>query len=285
MNRYHLLHESLDFTLSRFDHPPHEAHEDPDDEVANHWAIAFVTAGSFDVIADGKHRRLREGSVFLSRPGAEFQCRHGEQCPTDVCVSVAFTAHAMVGSEPILERSRWLARENPTPRLAYTYRRLTDATETSDTFEIERWSLATLIALDADTPQEDVRGQYRARPNDIDAIIECSRAIEKDSVSRRTIAARAREVNMSGPQLTHAFRRYVGVAPHQYVLRWRLAAAADMLSAGLSVSESCYRSGFDNLSHFCRTFQRTFATRASHWRRLSLPEARRKVQAITGRMV
>jgi AraC-like DNA-binding protein len=66
------------------------------------------------------------------------------------------------------------------------------------------------------------------------------------------------------------------------VVRWRLAAAAALLDQGLGVSESCWRSGFENLSHFCRTFQRSFGARASTWRKLPLRERRRKVQAFLG---
>ena len=33
MNRYEPLHATSDLSVSRFDHPPHEAHEDPDEEI------------------------------------------------------------------------------------------------------------------------------------------------------------------------------------------------------------------------------------------------------------
>jgi AraC-like DNA-binding protein len=59
-----------------------------------------------------------------------------------------------------------------------------------------------------------------------------------------------------------------------------LTAAAELLDQGASVTESCWRCGFENLSHFCRTFQRGFGVRASRWRTLPLRERRRKVQAL-----
>jgi AraC-like DNA-binding protein len=284
MNRYQLLHSTADLTVSRFDHPPHEVHEDPDEEIADHFAIAFVRAGSFDLMIDGTRRMLSRGGVFLSRPGLEFQCRHPEECPTDVCVSIRFSPTAASDSENLWERIGWAARESATPRLAYVDRRLARATAASDTFEIERWALASLRALDADA-LPSARGRYAARRADVDAVAAVCAAIEADPVSRLSIAERAHAVGFTGPQLTHAFARYVGASPHQYVLRWRLAAAAELLTAGSSVSESCYRSGFENLSHFCRTFQRTFGARASDWRTVPLREGRRKVQDLTGRRV
>lgn len=157
--------------MGRFDHPPHEAHHDPEREVAGGWAIAFVRAGAFEVVLEGSRHRLVEGSVFLTHPGLEFRCGHDGPCPDDVCLTVAFEPEAIAGAEP-----------------------------------------------------------------------------------------------------------------HQYVVRLRLAAAAELLDQGRGVSDSCWRSGFENLSHFCRAFQGAMGIRASRWHGLPLRERRRKVQALRSRL-
>lgn len=280
MNRYELLHSTTDLTVSRFDHPPHLAHEDPEREVASRWAVAFVQSGSFDVVVEGRRRRLTRGSVFAVHPGLEFQCQHAETCPTDVCVSIAFDAAAVSGVEHVWKRAGWSARESATPRLAYVHRRIAGAVAANDTFEMERWAHASLGALDADAEHDAARGHYAVRPGDVDAVVAACEAIEADPTSRRSIADRARDVGFAGTRLTYGFRRYAGISPHQYVMRWRLAVSAELLSSGLNVSETCYRAGFENLSHFCRTFQRTFGVRASQWGTLSLRERQRKVQAL-----
>jgi AraC-like DNA-binding protein len=285
LNRYELLHATPDLSVNRFDHPPHEVHDDPEGEVASRWGIAFVRAGSFDVVVDGARRQLSQGSVFLTRPGLEFRCQHGDQCPTDVCLSIGFDWGAVSGMEEAWERAGWAARESATPRLAYVDRRLASAAVKGDQFEMERWALAALAALQADTNGPMSRGRYAARRADVDAVVAICRAIETDPISRRSIADRARDVGLTSTQLTHYFRRYVGASPHQYVVRWRLAVSTESLASGLNVSETCYRSGFENLSHFCRTFQRTFGIRASEWYALTLRERRRKVQDLTGRLI
>src|SRR5215510_10141455 len=94
-----------------------------------------------------------------------------------------------------------------------------------DQFEIERWALAALTALQADTNGPMSRGHYAARRGAVDAVVAVCRAIESDSISRRSIADRARDVGLTSTQLTHYFRRYVGASPHQYVVRWRLAVS------------------------------------------------------------
>ena len=281
MNRYQLLLETADVSVNRFDHPPHEAHEDPEEELASRWAIAFVVAGSFDIELEGKRRRLRPGSVLLTRPDLAFRFRHTEQCPTDVCLSIGFEPDAVSGIEQVWERP---TRDSATPYLAYVERRIGGAIASADAFQIERWALAALTALEVDARDRTVRGRYAARDEDLDAVIAVCRAVEAQPEMRRSVADRARDVGLTSTKLTRAFRRYVGASPHGYVLRWRLAVAADLIDSGAGVTETCYRAGFDNLSHFCRTFQRTFGVRASAWRTLALRERRRRVQNLTGRL-
>ncbi len=283
MNRYQLLFATPDVSVSRFDHPPHEAHEDPDEEVATRWAIAFVQSGSFDVVEGRRCVRLQRGSVVLSRPGFIFSCSHHEECPSDICLSIGFEPHNVVGSEYAWARAGWAVRRSPTSRLAYVDQRLRDAAADGGTFRLEGWALAALTALEADADPGRTRGRYAARGTVLDAVIATSRAIEADPAARRSIADRARDVGLNSARLTGAFRRYVGLAPHAYVMRCRLAAAAELLDSGMSVSETCFRSGFENLSHFCRAFQRRLGVRASMWRAVGRDEKRRKVRELAGR--
>jgi AraC-like DNA-binding protein len=269
--------------VSRFDHPPHEANDDPDEEIATRWAIAFVQSGSFDVVQGRRCVRLQRGSVFLSRPGLIFSCRHHEEFPSDVCLSIRFEQHNIVGSEHAWARTGWAVRRSPTPRLAYVDQRIRDAAAGGDTFQLERWALAALTALEADADEGMPRGRYAARGTALDAVVATCRTIEMDPAARRSIADRARDVGLNSARLTRAFRRYVGLAPHAYVMRCRLAAAAELLDSGMSVSETCFRAGFENLSHFCRAFRRTLGVRASRWHSVGRDEKRRKVRELAGR--
>ena len=159
------------------------------------------------------------------------------------------------------------------------------ALASADAFQVERWALAALTALEVDARDRTVRGRYAARDEDLDAVVAACRDVEAHPEMRRSVADRARDVGLTSTKLTRAFRRYVGASPHEYVLRWRLAVAAELIASGAGVTETCYRAGFDNLSHFCRTFQRTFGVRASAWRALTLRERRRRVQNLTRRLV
>jgi AraC-like DNA-binding protein len=276
VNRTTTLLQTEDVTVCRFDHPPDEVHTDPEREAGHQFGIAFVQAGAFGIDTTW----LRPGAVLLTQPGVSHACRHDSAYPTDVCLSIGVGASAAAPFEHAWTRAGWHVRQRPTPRLALVQRRLALAIDDADAFATERWSLTALAALAMESRDARARGSYAPRPADIDAVLACCHTIERDPTARQLVAARARAVGMTSTQLTHHFRRYLGVSPHQYVLSWRLAAATDLLDQGCSVSESCWRSGFENLSHFCRSFRRAFSVRPSTWRSLPAAERRRKVQAV-----
>jgi AraC family transcriptional regulator len=278
------LYATDDLSVQLFDHPPYEPHEDPDEESSEHWGIAFVRAGHFSVGTRQSVRQLRAGSVFITHPGLRFQCQHHERCPHDVCLSIRLSPHAISGHQHAWARAPWVAQIVPTPRLTYVHRRLAGAVDAHNHFETERWALASVTALAAESTDVRARGPYAPRPADVDAVITAAREIERDPSARICVSERARAVGMTATQLTHLFRRYVGVSPHQLVIRHRLADAATRLDAGAHVSAGCFDSGFENLSHFCRSFQRTFGVRASQWTALSLRERRQKVHDMLHRI-
>ena len=63
------------------------------------------------------------------------------------------------------------------------------------------------------------------------------------------------------------FRRVYGAAPGAWLIRERLAYAAQRLAEDeLSVTEVCLASGFGDLSHFIRSFRRRYAESPKQYR-------------------
>lgn len=78
----------------------------------------------------------------------------------------------------------------------------------------------------------------------------------------------ARSLHASPFHLAHVFREEVGLSLHQYLVRLRLIAALDDLSAGATdLSRLALELGFSNHSHFSVTFRRAFGVSPSEARR------------------
>ncbi len=71
-----------------------------------------------------------------------------------------------------------------------------------------------------------------------------------------SIATIAKEANMSESKLQRLFKQVFGATVYNYYQSFRMQEASRLLrEEGLSVSETGYRLGFTNLSHFTRVFE------------------------------
>jgi AraC-like DNA-binding protein len=76
------------------------------------------------------------------------------------------------------------------------------------------------------------------------------------------------EVALSRSALAERFAALVGEPPMQYLMRWRLALAAQMLRSGTDpVARIAERSGYDSGAAFSRAFRREFGVPPGAWRK------------------
>jgi AraC-like DNA-binding protein len=83
-----------------------------------------------------------------------------------------------------------------------------------------------------------------------------------------TVDDLAREVALSRSALAERFSALVGEPPMQYLMRWRLALAAQALrSGGDAVARVAESSGYESEAAFNRAFKREFGMPPAAWRR------------------
>ena len=70
-----------------------------------------------------------------------------------------------------------------------------------------------------------------------------------------TLEQIAGELNLDKYYLSHLFKQQTGGTLYRYVLLKKIALAKQLLSAGTSVSDTCYLSGFNDYANFIRTFK------------------------------
>ncbi|MGM3187941.1 helix-turn-helix domain-containing protein [Musicola paradisiaca] len=83
-----------------------------------------------------------------------------------------------------------------------------------------------------------------------------------------TIGDLAAEAGLSEFHFARMFRQSVGMAPHQYVMKRRLAQAKDLLrQSRLSITDVALACGFSSASHFSQRFRAEFGVTPSTLRR------------------
>ena len=81
-----------------------------------------------------------------------------------------------------------------------------------------------------------------------------------------TIEDFGKEMGVSRVQLYRKIKYLTGLTPSRFVLYVRLKIAAGLLERdGVSVSDVCYKVGFNNLSYFTRTFKDRYGVTPSEY--------------------
>jgi len=106
-----------------------------------------------------------------------------------------------------------------------------------------------------------------------DAHVGCALALLHAQPARAwTVDQLARKAALSRSALAERFTTLVGEPPMQYLMRWRLALAAQSLrQSGEPLTRVAERSGYESEAAFNRAFKREFGIPPAAWRKLKSP--------------
>ncbi|MCR4741769.1 MAG: AraC family transcriptional regulator [Treponema sp.] len=106
---------------------------------------------------------------------------------------------------------------------------------------------------------EKNQNQIVASKNDLSQLEALRRRIQFNPAENYRAPELARSLSMSESKLTRLFRQVYGTSLHRYVQDQRLERAAAIISEGDSnISEAALKSGYTNMSHFAKEFQKKF---------------------------
>ena len=248
------LLRTAEISVHRFNHPAE--HEDqPYEEVASSFMASFVEDGAFNLCVDGKGWRVGAGDVMLSRPGMRFRASFDGAGFNDTCLSLTYLA---AGEDGFDAEKSW----------SKTNRTVLSAT---NRLRYLQWGLRR--AVDAEAPMfaeycaaeifREVPDPAGAKPLSArkfawyaERIDHARERLGADLEDELTASELAKSAGISLFHFTRLFAELVGMPPHRYRLKARLDAAHAMLRGGRGVTETCYACGFNNLSHFSRSFAR-----------------------------
>jgi len=265
MNRVAVLLATPAVTLQEFDHPPGDEHLDPDHESSPQDSISFVEEGVFHAHVDDEHWELAAGSIFITRRGMTFSCRHVDEVPNDRCLTVSYSDAAVED----LMRADLPALRAPFARLSarrqYLRHRLRSC-GAGDHIRLDLLAGALFESLAANRPSAPARlgGSVTPLMRRIDRAVQL---IETNYARELTLGDLASTAGLSPFYFARVFQRFVGVPPHRYLTGVRLRHAARMLDDGATVTFTCYEVGFGSLSHFITAFRKRFGVVPSAARR------------------
>jgi AraC-like DNA-binding protein len=264
--RVRKVKETANVSLTRFDHPAGANLPDSEEQAADRFQINIVERGAFRLNHEGREWLLDSGCVFLSRPNDVYRYAHLQDVEPDTCLSVTLSQSL---SDELSANLRCLPLvPQITNRLRFL--QLEFGSIVRDDIPL---SLETLACEFVEAVAEASTSERRLyRRNQLQWYAERVHAarqrMDADPADQHSLWRLSSQVAMSPFLFVRVFRELIGLPPHKYLVQLRLARARTLLESGVSVTNTCYAAGFNNLSHFIRTFRKHFgyvpsATRSS----------------------
>jgi AraC-like DNA-binding protein len=222
--------------------------------------IAFVRSGSFTYRVGATRATLGPGSLLLGNPGQSYVCSH-EHGGGDRCLSVSY-APALI--EDVVaacggRRSAHVFAEPALPARARTgalAQMLVAAARAEPGWSVEEVALelaACVLGEPALGGRPVPGGSGASERRAVAAML----YMDARSTEPLTLPEVARAAGLSVFHFLRSFRAALGVTPHQYLLRRRIAHAAEMLlETRAAITAIAYDVGFQDLANFIRTFHR-----------------------------
>jgi AraC family transcriptional regulator len=265
MNKVTTIFEGKSLLVERFEHPEQCFHRDPESERTEYIAVTFVERGSFEIMQDRKSWAFLRGDVLVSTPGLRRRYRHSQACPEDVCLSVSFTEEVVEDALGRPPRGILPPKVAAGTASSFAFRWIVDALNSSCPLRIESSAFHCATALGPH------RWEKLPRLSGVGAharkIREACLVMAAGPEERHSLTSLAAEAGMSAFYFARVFSELVGEPPHQYLVRARMRRAAKLLRMGASVTEAAVKSGFSDINHFSRTFNRRYGIPPSRYTR------------------
>jgi len=272
------IRETSCVSLVRFDHPPgiplpttYSSHD-----AAENFRVNIVERGWFRLKYGRREWTLGAGSMFLSRPTEVYGYSHVKYAEPDSCLRVEF-------SGPIADDLRRSVFRLPlvlptTNRLSFLRLRLSSLLSNAAEMSLDALACELVDAATNAEPHRLYRSeQLRWYAERVGAAREL---MDSDPTGNHSLRHLSSQVGMSMFLFARVFRELIGMPPHKYLVHRRLCCARDLLRSGMSVTDVCYAAGFNNLSHFIKSFRGYFGMSPSKLKPLSLAIAGRRESLI-----
>lgn len=243
------------------------------------WELYCVTCGRGHRVTGDSVMSFAEGDVVLIPPSmphcweydpASVDC-HGEIS----YIMAAFRGELIEQCRSVFPEARDVFRDLTIPKEAMKFGResseairmvLSEMTE-ADPYGRLCGMLRLLPEIFMASDRTSV-GRPIAVERDINRMQQVSAYVMAHYMHHISLDDIAAYTGMNRTAFCNFFRRIKGITFSQYVMRYRLETAVELLrTSRRQVSEICYAVGFNDIPHFCRTFKKAYGVAPSAIRR------------------
>ncbi len=248
------------------------------DEQFEHHTLAYVRKGSFGCDCEGRRFELVPGSVLVGHPGLVYRCSHEHHAGGDECLSFRFDSAVADEFSP---RTTWRLGMVPPLAAVAVWGEVAQACALgANDFGLDELGLRLAQALVQQVGPRRSR-ELTASASDRRRVLRAAQWIASRSAEPLRLELVAAEVSWSPYHFLRLFSRVIGLTPHQYVIRCRLAQAARHLAQGeASITQLALNVGFADLSNFVRSFGRAAGISPTQFRRLAGGEQRARLARL-----
>jgi AraC family transcriptional regulator len=238
-------------------------------EMHEGFSISFVRRGSFGYSSARRRHELVAGCLLLGHAGREYVCTHEHVHGGDDCIAFSFAPDVLDDVAGRGFGDVWRAAVvPPTARAMVLGARATAARDANPALleEIALDFVAHVADVERARTSADAREPTPTERRRAVRAVELIEARHAEPLDLTTIAAAS---GLGRFHFLRTFARVVGVTPHQYLLRVRVAAAARLLAQReRSITDVAYDAGFGDLSRFVRTFRAAAGASPREFRRM-----------------
>jgi AraC-like DNA-binding protein len=225
--------------------------------------IAAVVDGSGVLSTEQEDIAVRRGDILVLAPEVLHRLRPADQGPPPVLVAVEFTPGAVLtpAEQPLVARvfaGRPVVRCSPAAAaealgLLHRIRAEQRSDKAAGAVAVRAYIMSLLVLLYRRRSRDPGRG-YGVEAAEA-SVREAKAYMEEHYAEPLRVADLAARVHLGVRQFTARFKRAYGETPIRYLTRLRVAAAQHLLcSTRKGVAEIAREVGYENLSHFYRTF-------------------------------
>ncbi len=231
-------------------------------------SISYVRKGSFVCHAQGRHADLVPGSVLLGYPGGEYMCSHEHHDHGDECLSFQFSGE--LAQELVGRDQYWrIATLPPLAPIMVLGQLAQAALEGRNDIGLDETGILManrFYEIASGKIRKSIVGARHLRAR----IVEAALWIDANSSQPIDLEVAASLSGISPFHFLRQFAAFLGITPHQYLIRSRLGNAARLLAGdNQPVTEVALDVGFSDLSNFVRSFHRAAGLSPGSFRKLA----------------